>query len=88
MVTVSGETKKESSNIDSVNFIFDNEVEDRTDDTLPAISYKDDIDTIQHFNNIIDHNILIGKTSLLLQGEDSNFIHSQCKARSSQFDQY
>ena len=61
MVTVSGETKKESSKIDSVHFIFDNAVEDSTDDTLPAISYKDDINTIQHFNNIIDHNILFGK---------------------------
>ena len=61
MVTVSGETNKESSKIDSVNFIFDNSVEDSTDVTLPAISYKDDINTIQHFNNIIDHNILFGK---------------------------
>ena len=88
MVTVSEETKKESSKIDSVHFIFDNAVEDSTDDTLPAIIYKDNINTIQHFNNIIDHNILIGETFLLPQGEDSNFIHSQCKARSSQFDQY
>ena len=59
MVPVSGETEKESSNIDTVHFISANEVEDGPDDTLPDISYKDAIDTIQHIHDIMDHNILI-----------------------------
>ena len=57
MVPVSWETKKESPNIEPVNFILDDEVEDGTDDTLTYISYKGAINRIQHFNDIIDHNI-------------------------------
>ena len=38
-----------------------NDVEDGTDNTLSDICYKDDIYTIQHVNEIIDNNILIGE---------------------------
>ena len=55
MVPVSWETKKESPNIEPVNFILDDEVEDGTDDTLTYISYKDAINIIQHVHGIIDH---------------------------------
>ena len=61
MVPVSRETKKESSNIEPVNFISANKVEDETDDKLASISYKDVIDTMKHVNEIIDHNILSRK---------------------------
>ena len=65
MVPVSGETKTESSNesfnTESINFILANKVGDGTDDTIPNISHKDAIHTIQHVNDIIDNNILIEK---------------------------
>ena len=63
MVPVSGEIKEESSKFERVNFIYDNEVKDGTDDTLLTISYKYAIYTINHVNDIIDHNIIIRKKS-------------------------
>ena len=71
MVPVSGETKTESStefiNTEPINFILTNEFGYGKYGTLPNISYKGDIDTIQHDNEIIDNNILIGKSSYLLK---------------------
>ena len=40
MVPVSGEIKEESSKFEPVNFIYDKEVKDGTDDTFLAIRYK------------------------------------------------
>ena len=85
MVQDSGRMKTESLNTEPINFISDNEVEDGNDDTLLDISYKDDIDTIQHVNDIIDNNILIRKTFLLPQGEDGEVIRAQVKARDAEF---
>ena len=85
MVQDSGRMKTESLNTEPINFISDNEVEDGNDDTLLDISYKDDIDTIQHVNDIIDNNILIRKTFLLPQGEDGEVICAQVKARDAEF---
>ena len=79
MVPVSGETKRESSNIDPVSSISDNDVDYGTDDTLPDISYKDAIDIIQYINDIIDHNILTS--------EDGEVIRAQLKALDELFDQ-
>ena len=85
MVQDIGKMKTESLNTEPINFILDNEVEDWNDDTLLDISYKDDIDTIQHVNDIIDNNILIRKTFLLPQGEDGEVIRAQVKARDAEF---
>ena len=68
-------------------FVLDNDIEYWTYDTLPTIIYEVDIDTIQHVNEIIDNNILIWRTFLLLQDENAKFIHTQVKARAAHFDQ-
>ena len=52
-----------------------------------TVSYKDAINKIQHVNEIIDHNILLGKIFLPPQGEDSEVICAQFKACAAQFDQ-
>ena len=68
MVLVSVRIKEGSSNFETVNFIYANEVKYGTDDTVPAIRHKYAIDTIHHVNEIIDNDIIAGKTFLLLQG--------------------
>ena len=51
------------------------------------ISYKYAMDTIHHFNEIIDHNIIVGKIFLLPQVKDGEVIRAQVKAWGAQFDQ-
>ena len=87
MVPVSGEIKEESSNFEPVNFVSDNEVKDGTDDILPKLSYKYSIDTIRQVNYIIDHNIVIGKISLLTHGDYVEVIRDQFNAQDAHFDQ-
>ena len=65
MVPDSVDIKGEYFNFEPVNFIFDHIVKDWTDDTIPKINYKNAIDTTHHVNEIIDHNIITGKTFLL-----------------------
>ena len=59
MVPVIGEIKEEYSNLEPVNFVSTDKVKYGTDGTLPILSYKDAIATINQVNNIIDHNILL-----------------------------
>ena len=87
MVPVSVDIKEESSKFEPFNFFSDNEVNNGTDYSLPALSYKDVNDIIHQVNNIIDQNIVIGKTFLLPYGEDGEVICSQVKAWASKSDQ-
>ena len=65
MVPDSVEINGEYFNFEPVNFIFGNMVKDWTDDTIPKINYKNAIDTTHNVNEIIDHNIITGKTFIL-----------------------
>ena len=67
-------------------FILANKVDAWTDNTLPTISYKYAINTIEHINDIIENNILIIKTFLLPQGDDGEVIHAKVKVCAAKFD--
>ena len=54
---------------------------------LLTLSYKDYIRNIHKVNEIMDHNIVIGKTFLLTHGKDEQVIHYQVTAWADQFDQ-
>ena len=81
MVPDSVEIKEEYFNFEPVNFIFANIVKDCTDDTIPKINYKNAIDTTHNVNEIIDHNIITGKTFLPSYGKVGEVISAQVKYR-------
>ena len=81
MVPDSVEIKEECFNFDPVNFIFDNIVKYWTDDTIPRINYKNAIDTTHHVNEIINNNIITGKTFLPSYGKVGEVISAQVKYR-------
>ena len=87
MVQVSGEIKEESYNFEPVNFVSANEVKDGTENTLPSLSYKDNIGSINQVNKIIYHNIVTGKTFMIPKGEDGEVIRDQVKSRDAHLDQ-
>ena len=86
MVQVSGDIKGESSNFEPVKFIYGYEVKDGTDDKIPYISYKYEIDKIHHVNDIIYHKIISRKTFLPPQGKYRKFICAQFKAQADQLE--
>ena len=92
MVPVSGDTKTESStkylNTEPIHFILDNKVDYGNGDTLLNIINKGAIDTIQHVNEIIENNTLIGNFLLIPQGDHGEVISAQVKSCSDQYDWY